>query len=44
MKYGYDNEAVAWKAYIAKQREHQHTVFVTKTGLHIDYLVSHYVH
>ena len=31
MKYGHDNEAVAWKAYIAKQHEHQCTVFVTKT-------------
>ena len=30
MKYGHNNEAVARKAYIAKQREHQRTVFVTK--------------
>ena len=44
MKYGHDNEAVARKAYIAKHCEHQRTVFVTKTGLHIDYLVSNYVH
>ena len=36
MKYGHDNEAVAREAYIAKQHEHQHTVFVTKDGLHID--------
>ena len=40
MKYGRDNEAVAREAYIAKQRdEHHRTVFVTKTGLHIDCLV-----
>ena len=44
MKYGHDNEAVTRKAYIAKQHEHQCTVFVTKTGLHRDYLVSNYVH
>ena len=44
MKYDHYNESVAWEAYIAKQRdEHHRTVFVTKTGLHIDYLVRTYV-
>ena len=43
MKYGHDNEAVAQEACIAKQRdEHQRTVFVTKTGLHIDCLVRNH--
>ena len=36
MKYGHDNEVVAQEAYVAEQHEHQLTVFVTKTGLHIN--------
>ena len=40
MQYGIDNEPVAREAYIAKQREHNRMVFVRKTGLHIDCLVS----
>ena len=44
MKYGHYNESVAREAYIANQRdEHHRTVFVTKTGLHIDYLVRNCV-
>ena len=40
MQYGHNNELVAHKAYIAKQRdEHDRTVFVRKTRLHIDCLV-----
>ena len=40
IKYAHDIEAIACKAYTTKQREHQRTVFVTKLGLHIDYLVN----
>ena len=40
MQYGIDNEPVAREAYIAKQREHNRMVFVRKTGLHVDCLVS----
>ena len=42
MQYGIDNEPVAREAYIAKQHEHNRTIFVSKTGLHIDCLVSCY--
>ena len=40
MQYGHNNEPVAREAYIAKLRnEHNKTVYVSKTGLHIDCLV-----
>ena len=40
MIYGHNNEPVACKAYIAKQCDkYNRTVFVSKTGLHIDCLV-----
>ena len=40
MLYGHNNESVAREAYIAKQcDEYNRTVFVSKTGLHIDCLV-----
>ena len=42
MQYGIDNEPVAREAYIAKQHEHNRMIFVSKTGLHIDCLVSCY--
>ena len=44
MQYGHDNEPVAREAYIAKQRdEYNRTVFVSKTGLHIDCLVRNII-
>ena len=40
MQYGHNNEPVAHGAYIAKQRdEYDRTTFVSKVGLHIDFLV-----
>ena len=40
MLYGHNNKPVAREAYIAKQRDgYNKTVFVSKTGLHIDCLV-----
>ena len=42
MQYGIDNEPVAREAYIAKQHEHNRTIFVSKNGLHIGCLVSCY--
>ena len=40
MQYGHYNESVAHDAYIVKQAdEYNRTVFVSKTGLHIDCLV-----
>ena len=42
MQYGIDNKPVVREAYIAKQHEHNRTVCVSKTGLHIECLVSCY--
>ena len=46
MQYGVDNEPVAREAYIAKQHEHNRTIFASKaaskTGVHIDCLMSCY--
>ena len=40
MQYGHHNEPIACDAYIAKQAdEYNRTIFVSKTGLHIDCLV-----
>ena len=40
MQYGYHNEPVTCDAYIAKEvDEYNRTIFVSKTGLHIDCLV-----
>ena len=40
MQYGHNNKPIAHEVYIAKQRdEYNKTVFVSKTGLHIDCLV-----
>ena len=45
MKYGQYHEATACQAYITKQRDEYHrTVFVTRTGLHIDCLVRNDFH
>ena len=45
MKYGQYHEATACQAYITKQHDEYHrTVFVTRTGLHIDCLVRNDFH
>ena len=43
MQYGHHNEPVAHDTYIAKQvDEYNRTVFVSKTGLHVDCLVRNF--